>query len=133
MLYPPIFKNIFQNKCNFFQKISVPVKIQKETLSLYKSLNESGYNLFDSNDSFYNDICTPYTTENGTDISLNDRKEIIVDIGNDMNLCQTGCNLKSYDSSKNKATCICYVESTPAEQILMILVLKASLMIFLIL
>jgi len=95
--------------------ISVPVKLQKETLSLYKSLNKSGYNLFDSNDSFYTDICTPYTTENGTDISLNDRKEIIVDFGNDMNLCQTGCNLRSYDSSKNKATCICYVENTQVE------------------
>ena len=95
--------------------ISVPVKIQKETLSLYKSLNKSGYNLFDSDDVFYNDICTPYTTENGTDISLNDRKEIIVEIGNDMNLCQTGCNLKSYDSSTSQATCICYVENTPYE------------------
>ena len=94
--------------------ISVPVKLQDETLSLFKSLNESGYNLFDSNDSFYSDICTPYTTENGTDISLNDRKIIIAEIGNDMNLCQTGCNLKSYDSSKSKATCVCYVESTPA-------------------
>ena len=93
--------------------ISVPVKLQEETLSLYKSLNESGYNLFDSNDAFYNDICTPYTTENGTDISLNDRKEIVAEIGNDLNLCQTGCNLKSYDSSKNKATCICFVEKTP--------------------
>ena len=84
-------------------------------LLLYKSLNKSGYNLFDSKDSFYNDICTPYTTENGTDISLNDRKEIIIEFGNEMNLCQTGCNLESYDSSKNKATCICYAENTPVE------------------
>ena len=60
----------------------MPVNLQEETLSLYNSLNESGYNLFDANDVFYNDICTPYTTENGTDISLFDRKEIIVDIGN---------------------------------------------------
>ena len=90
--------------------LSVPVNLQEETLSLYNRLNESGYNLFDSNDSFYNDICTPYTTENGTDIILIDRKEIIIDIGNDMNLCQSGCILKSYDLNKNKATCICYVQ-----------------------
>ena len=90
--------------------LSVPVNLQENTLSLYNRLNESGYNLFDSNDSFYNDICTPYTTENGTDIILIDRKEIIIDIGNDMNLCQSGCILKSYDLNKNKATCICYVQ-----------------------
>jgi hypothetical protein len=87
--------------------ISVPVKLHEETLSLYNSLNKSGYNLFDSNDLFYSDICTPYTTENGSDISLNDRKKKIAEIGNDMNLCQTGCYLESYDSSKSKANCIC--------------------------
>ena len=96
-------------------KLYVPVNLQEETISLYNSLNESGYNLFDANDAFYNDICTPYTTENGTDISLFDRKEIIVDIGNDMNLCQTGCKLKSYDSSTNKATCICFIEDSDAD------------------
>lgn len=90
--------------------LSIPVNLQEETLSLYNRLNESGYNLFDPNDSFYNDICTPYTTENGTDIILIDRKEIIIDIGNDMNLCQSGCILKSYDLNKNKATCICFVQ-----------------------
>ena len=96
-------------------KLYVPVNLQEETLSLYNSLNESGYNLFDANDVFYNDICTPYTTENGTDISLFDRKEIIVDIGNNMNLCQTGCDLKSYDSTTNKATCICLIEYRQTE------------------
>ena len=90
--------------------LSVPVKLKDQTLSLYTSLNESGYNLFDSNDSFYNDICTPYTTENGTDIILIDRKEIIVEIGNDMNLCQKGCKLKSYDLKTNRAICICYIQ-----------------------
>ena len=95
--------------------LSVPVNLQKDTLSLYTSLNESGYNLFDANDSFYNDICTPYTSNNGTDIILSDRKEIIVDIGNDMNLCQSGCNLMSFNSANNKATCICYVENTKSE------------------
>ena len=96
-------------------KLYVPVNLEEETLSLYNSLNESGYNLFDANDAFYNDICTPYTTENGTDISLFDRKEIIVDLGNNMNLCQTACTLKSYDTSTNKATCICYIEYNQIE------------------
>ena len=96
-------------------KLYVPVNLEEETLSLYNSLNESGYNLFDANDVFYNDICTPYTTENGTDISLFDRKEIIIDIGNNMNLCQTRCDLKSYDSTTNKATCICLIEYRQTE------------------
>ena len=36
-------------------------------------MRESGYDIFDKSISFYNDICTKYTTENGTDIILSDR------------------------------------------------------------
>ena len=42
--------------------------------SLYNILSKIEYNLFDANDSFYNDICAAYTTENGTDILLYDRR-----------------------------------------------------------
>ena len=42
-------------------------------------MSQFGYNLFDLNDSFYNDICSTYTTENGTDLTLADRKNLIFD------------------------------------------------------
>ena len=32
-----------------------------------------GYNLFDINSPFYQDICTPYKSNNGTDVPLTDR------------------------------------------------------------
>ena len=50
-------------------------------MTLYNELKDLGYNLFDSNDKFYNDICIPYTSPNGTDILLSDRKKIF--LGND--------------------------------------------------
>ena len=56
--------------------ISSPVKLNNLTSSLYDSLKDSGYNLFNQNDPFYKDICTSYTTENGTDLILVDRKEM---------------------------------------------------------
>ena len=36
--------------------VSVPVNLDSDKISLYDSLSESGYNLFDSEDDFYNDI-----------------------------------------------------------------------------
>ena len=51
--------------------INIPLSLNEETLTLYDSLSKSGYNLFDANDSFYTDICTEYTSENGTDVFLN--------------------------------------------------------------
>ena len=37
----------------------------------------SGYDLFNENDSFYTDICSTFTSENGTDMTLADRKKEI--------------------------------------------------------
>ena len=64
--------------CNDTQiTLFVPVNLDSSTESLYESLNNSGYNLFNPNDPFYNDICTPYTSENDTDIIIDDRQKII--------------------------------------------------------
>ena len=71
-------KNLNLSICNnTLIDIYSPVNLDPTTESFYNSLNNSGYNLFDANDSFYNDICTPYTTENGTDIIIEDRQNTI--------------------------------------------------------
>ena len=90
--------------------INIPVKLDPETISLYDSLIQSGYNLFDTNDPFYNDICTPYKSENGTDLILLDRKNIVFykNAGN-LTLCQSGCKLSGYNSVNKKANCECSV------------------------
>ena len=89
--------------------INIPVNLDADIISLYNRLSQSGYNLFDANDDFYNDICTPYTTENGTDIILLDRKnKIYYNYGN-ITLCQSGCELKMYNSTNNKVSCSCSI------------------------
>ena len=92
--------------------ITVPVNLNNETLNLIDSLNSSGYNVFNTSDSFYKDICTPYTTINGTDINLNDRQHIIEDTGGSLDLCQKGCNLVYFNSSSQKVICDCDLKST---------------------
>jgi len=87
--------------------ISVPVNFNNDTLDLIESLNNSGYNIFNSSDSFYKDICAPYTTLNGTDIYLNDRQHIIEDTGGSLDLCQIGCDLTYFNSTSHKVICDC--------------------------
>ena len=41
--------------------INTPVNIGSEMEEIYNSLNNEGYNLFNNEDSFYQDICTSYT------------------------------------------------------------------------
>ena len=76
------------------------------------SLAKSGYNLFNKSDDFYQDICTTYTSANGTDILLSDRKKDIYTTSQSKALCQTGCDLQSYNSTNKKAKCICSVSTT---------------------
>ena len=94
-------------------KINVytPIQLDNKTVYLYNNLNSSGYNLFNSKDSFYNDICSIYTTINGTDITLNDR---VNDFYNqDLLLCQEdGCTYDFYDDNIKKVKCQCSVSQT---------------------
>ena len=91
--------------------ISVSVNLSNETKSLLNSLSSSGHNLFDKSDSFYNDICVTYTTENGTDMSMTDRQHAIENSGGSLNLCQIGCELQSFNYTTQKAKCDCNITS----------------------
>ena len=90
--------------------IYTPVSLDSTTSQLFSSLNDYGYNLFNQNDSFYNDICTPYTTQNGTDILLLDRKVDIYAQNGNKELCQDGCELQYYNETSKKAKCNCGIK-----------------------
>ena len=91
--------------------IQSPTKLEDEAILLYDNMQDQGYNLFNSSDSFYNDICTRYTTQYGTDMIISDRKKIL-DKYNKVPLCQVNCTFVSYNSTTNMTTCICPVKTT---------------------
>ena len=73
--------------------IHVPIKI---TDNIDKYNSSSGY---------YNDICYTTTSDSGTDITLNDRKEDYIN-GNKA-VCQDDCDFLYYDYKNQKAQCSC--------------------------
>ena len=89
--------------------INIPILLDSEVELLYKSLNESGYNLFDANDSFYNDVCTTFKTENNTDITIEDRRKHFYESNENLTLCQIGCSFQNYNSKTKKSNCKCRV------------------------
>ena len=78
--------------------IHVPIKI---TDNIDKYNSSSGY---------YNDICYTTTSDSGTDISLNDRKEDYIN-GNKA-VCQDDCVFLYYDDKNQKAQCSCKVKES---------------------
>jgi len=104
-------KKINLNICHdLIIKINVPKKLDDETLFIFYNFENSGYNILDKTDPFYNDICTTYTSKGGKDVLLYDRyNDIFIHI-NEMNICQSDCELISYNTTTEKAECDCKVQ-----------------------
>ena len=116
-IYHPISKTPLElSYCNEVTiVVNVPVNLNDNEESLYDSLSGSGYNLFDSEDDFYNDICSTYTSENGTDMTLSDRKSEIYSVVENISLCQIGCEFESYNKTTKKAKCNCEAQIDSTE------------------
>ena len=91
--------------------IDVPIELDPELEGLYQRLMKSGYNIFHSNDTFYNDVCATYTTQNGTDMLLYDRRMNIFQSTVNISLCQDGCDFQSYNANTKKAKCECLIQT----------------------
>ena len=98
-IYHPINKSQLDLKyCeDILVKINIPVSINED--SLYK---------YDPNSEYYNDECYSYTTENGTDIILNDRQNEF--INNNLSLCEENCSYNGYYTDTKKALCECHTK-----------------------
>ena len=95
-LYHPINKSQLDlNYCkDIFVKLNIPV-----------SIDENKEYKHDPNSEYYNDECFAYTTENGTDILLEDRKIEYVD--KKLSLCENNCTYKGYSEDDKKVLCEC--------------------------
>ena len=83
-------------------------KNSKIELSIPVSLTES-LDKINSSSEYYNDICYTITSENGTDISLSDRKKEF--INNNLTVCEEDCDFSEYNYTTGKAMCSCKVKT----------------------
>ena len=83
---------------NFTIEYNIPVAI-----------NEKDINKHDPNSSYYNNKCEQTTSQDGTDMTLYERKnEYNV---NNMSLCESNCIYKGYNSSTSQVGCDCQIKS----------------------
>ena len=73
--------------------------------------NVSNIDILNSKSGYCNDFCYTSTSDNGTDISLQDRKNEYPSKA----VCQNGCDFVGYNSTTKKAKCSCEPkESSPS-------------------
>ena len=73
------------------------------------SVIDNGYNNYDINSPFFNDICTPFTNENGNDVLLTDRRKDY--FSQDYNFCGEKCSFVGYNENITRYTCKCPIEN----------------------
>ena len=92
---------------NVSVEVYIPVKLSEKLQNLYDDLKDMGYDLFDANSPFYQDICTPYTSNDGTDVPLTDRTNYY--LNNEETVCQPNCKFSDYLMDSQYLKCDCDV------------------------
>ena len=106
--YPKIGDIINMSICeNMDIIISKNVELNKEIRNVINNAKEQGYNIIDKNDQFYNDVCTPYTTVNKTDITISDRITDIYKENFGMFESYNNCEFEFFNISETNATVKC--------------------------
>ena len=98
--------------------INIYVKgdLSKETQKIHDEMKSLGYDMFNINDPFYQDICTPYKSPNNTDILLSDRIDYIYN--NEDAQCQPNCHFSNYLPNSFYVNCTCeIVEDNKNEEV----------------
>ena len=107
-VYDPILKK--RLNLSICQNTSIdlylPAELTEKTRNLYEDLKSYGYDLFNLDDEFYNDICTPYTSENNTDVVLSTREDHYYNNIKEIK-CQSKCLYSNYSLERELLKCEC--------------------------
>jgi len=71
------------------------------------SVINDGYDVFNFDSIFYNDICTPFTNEYGFDVLLDQRRTDYFD--DTLHICKDNCKFYGYNATTNAFSCACPV------------------------
>ena len=108
IFHPITYEKLNLSYCdNTTIDVYVPFELSEEQEEIYNDIVDQGYNPLDINDKFYREICTPYTSENGTDVLLDDREEFIYTSLVNATICPRGCDYSEYYANKKYIKCEC--------------------------
>ena len=96
---------------NFSLTTANPINIRNSKLNTIRinTTFKEGYDMFNADDKFYTDLCTPYTNEDGIDVPMSKRKS---DYYENIDFCEEGCNYVSFNSDYYRVNCSCPIKTS---------------------
>ena len=90
-------------------EVSYPiVNSTNVNITLGQQMKEEGFDVFNREDQFFNDICVPFSVDNA-DVSLKDR---VNDFYQNVSFCDDGCVYEGVDYDTNRVKCKCLSQLT---------------------
>ena len=102
--------------CNDIPLIVENKLVDSSKLNMDKilELKNSGVDLFNIKDDFFNDICMPYSdNESNSDMILSDR---VSDLFQNFSVCGEGCEYISFNETKMSVNCKCEIKQKISEE-----------------
>ena len=92
-------------------KVNITTSINKTLVENYEKAfniyNKYGYDIYNVEDPFYIDICSIFTSDNDTDVTLDDRKK---DYYLNISFCEENCSYINFDYYTASVTCQCNIK-----------------------
>ena len=84
--------------------VSYPINENVLSLASAEKMFNQGIDAFNASDSFFNDLCYPYSTENGTDVITKDRRN---DLFQNVSFCDSNCVYNGINYTTRQVQCNC--------------------------
>ena len=99
-----ISKRRLDNNDDLKLDIDLPVDWTDEQIENIQYLDSQNVNAFNSSEDFYTDNCNQFTSSNGNDVFVQERKKNYYP---DIPLCEKDCTFVKFNSDTQKVTCNC--------------------------
>jgi hypothetical protein len=94
---------------DFYVTVTVPIRdLDLANFDFAKEFSNNGYDIYNKSSDFYNDVCSPASTNNN-DIVLKDRKKDVYP--NNVTLCKNNCIYKEINLEDQRIVCDCNINS----------------------
>jgi len=87
--------------------VYIPIDLEESVIAEYENAKKQGYDLFNSEDPFYKKVCTQFTSDNGTDVILDDRMSFYYNKVANNTACPQNCKYISYSVETQYLKCEC--------------------------
>ena len=94
---------------NITQHVPAPTGADLQKLNYLSKYSDLGIDFSDPNSDFFNSQCFTFTSDNGKDVTLADRRKYFF---NNIKLCEDDCIFNGIDNATNTAKCSCPYKSS---------------------